>query len=540
MVEGRLDPHKKAHFTLQISDGIADGEVGDYTSVKCTRPSHVPPKNQLTNRSPTDNHKPAQTTPSRTTTLTSTSSSTNPYKLTLEDRKEPDKSDIFVFTGQRTVPKKSYVLLLDPATQKATLEPLGSTYTFNQQTKNGVDVSSEYAKIYPRKQLSKDASQDTSAGADDLFDDDGARDDIDAPPDADNPFDFRHFLEKEKDKQGGESEYKRTSSPDARNTPQFPAGRKQGGSSLATSSKATANAPAPAKLPPKPRKRKSPEPEVRSRPTPAASASQKKQTAAPVPAPTVRLDRRATQPSNPNSVPTKPVRKPKPAEASSKVIKSAEIVHDSDESDADADAIPHQHTQRSPSPSSSTSSPPYTSNLELEIEDPSAGASANTSARAPKALASLGLGQDIGRGASTGPISLASAANSAANSPDPYTYNDNSKHNNRNKSRHEEEAEVIDFGDIPVGGGSDDEDVDVDMDVDAEGDEDDVDVEDMDIGPPQIGQTSVNGAGAGSGVVASLDEEDAEGEEEDPLVKAMMEGLGGVSGDDESEESEEE
>jgi hypothetical protein len=43
MVEGRVDPHKKAHFTLHISDAIADGEVGDYTSVKCnTRPMSLP------------------------------------------------------------------------------------------------------------------------------------------------------------------------------------------------------------------------------------------------------------------------------------------------------------------------------------------------------------------------------------------------------------------------------------------------------------------------------------------------------------------
>ena len=38
MVEGRVDPHKKAHFTLHISDAIAEGEVGDYTSVKCNMP----------------------------------------------------------------------------------------------------------------------------------------------------------------------------------------------------------------------------------------------------------------------------------------------------------------------------------------------------------------------------------------------------------------------------------------------------------------------------------------------------------------------
>jgi len=41
MVEGRVDPHKKAHFTLHISDSIADGEVGDYTSVKC---ASLPPQ----------------------------------------------------------------------------------------------------------------------------------------------------------------------------------------------------------------------------------------------------------------------------------------------------------------------------------------------------------------------------------------------------------------------------------------------------------------------------------------------------------------
>ena len=41
MVEGRVDPHKKAHFTLHISDAIADGEVGDYTSVKCNNTALV-------------------------------------------------------------------------------------------------------------------------------------------------------------------------------------------------------------------------------------------------------------------------------------------------------------------------------------------------------------------------------------------------------------------------------------------------------------------------------------------------------------------
>lgn len=41
MVEGRVDPHKKAHFTLHISDSIEDGEVGNYTAVKCKEISYI-------------------------------------------------------------------------------------------------------------------------------------------------------------------------------------------------------------------------------------------------------------------------------------------------------------------------------------------------------------------------------------------------------------------------------------------------------------------------------------------------------------------
>jgi hypothetical protein len=37
MVESRIEPHKKAHFTLHISDRIAndDPSLGSYSSVKC-------------------------------------------------------------------------------------------------------------------------------------------------------------------------------------------------------------------------------------------------------------------------------------------------------------------------------------------------------------------------------------------------------------------------------------------------------------------------------------------------------------------------
>lgn len=454
------------------------------------------------NRQRADNHKPAQPTSSRTSTLTSTSPHT--YALTVQDNKPANQRDVFVFTGQKTAPKKSYVLLFDPAAQKATLEPLASTYTFNISKKNGVDISDSYSKIYPRKQ--KDDAPDVAAGNDDLFDD-GARDDIDADPDADNPFDFRHFLSKEQAKRGDESEYNVVSSPDYRtgtgsalNTPQFPA--RKPAAPVAAKSKA------PAQAAPKPKKRKSPEPEPR-RPAP------KKQ-----PPPSVRLERRATQ-QTASTVPAKPARKAAPAAPPSSKIKSAEIVHSSDESDADADGEAEDFTfpsqthetasagasyQRSPSPASgSSSSPTYGDGLEIEIEVPDARPS--NSSR-PNALSSLGLGPNLnlgyGKSPSAGPISLASAANSVENSPNPHVL--------RNRDNQDDDG-VIDFGDLGGGAASDDEDVDMDADGD------DVDVEPMDIGPPAVEQG------------------DAEGDDEDPLVKAMMMGL---AGGDSSEESEEE
>ena len=146
-----------------------------------------------------------------------------------------------LFRSQKTaLPKKtSYILLFDTTSQRATLEPLDSTYTFNIATKNHTDISSSYDKIYPRKPkdepatataASTTAGNDTPAGtaADDLFDESSAAsyklnpDDGDEP-DADNPYDFRHFLKAAaaKEKRGAEdSEYGSPDSPDMR-TPTY-------------------------------------------------------------------------------------------------------------------------------------------------------------------------------------------------------------------------------------------------------------------------------------------------------------------------------
>lgn len=516
IVEGRLDPHRKAHFTLHISDAIADGEVGDYTSVKCnTRPMSLPSfrlislaTSALLTPTLPDNHKPAQTTSKRSTTLTSTSA--NSYRLAIEDEKAGDKNDVFIFTGQRTTPKRSYILLFDPSEQKATLEPLSSTYTFNIASKNGTDISSTHSKIYPRKQ--KDDAPDEAA-SDDLFGE-VAGDDVEADPDSKNPFDFRHFLNAEKIKGGDDSEYAFASSPDYRtgtgsamNTPQVTA-RKPAA--------ATAKPKATAQSAPKPKKRKSPEPETKVQ----KKALPKK----PAPPPTVRLERRATD--------NKPTRKA--AAPPSSKIKSAEIVHSSDESDADADAEGEPDNgssppaQRSPSPPHRQASPE--SDEDEEMEDVGMGDSQPTQSRTG-ALASLGLGQSIGQGylnsPGGGPISLASAASSVEGSPNPHAFT-----SNKSRSRHQADDGVIDFGDLGGGARSDEEEEDAEEYMEQE---DDRDVESIHLGSP-VQQQATHGGGISLEAEADADM-GADEEEEDPLLKEMMEGL---AGGDSSEESEEE
>ena len=409
------------------------------------------------------------------------------------------------------MPKKSYLLLFDPSSQKATLEPLASTYTFNINSKNGVDVSSTHPKIYPRKQ--KDDAPDETA-ADDLFGEDTAPGDGDGDPDSSNPFDFRHFLSAEKDKRGDESEYAAASSPDYRtgtgsalNTPQLPASRKAAAAAATTTSKSKATP----KEAPKPAKRKVQAPAPKKAP-----AAKKKDP------PTVRLERRATSP--------KPSRKPAAPPASK--IKSAELVHSSDESDIDADGEPDQVSsppaRRSPSPPHRHTSPESDEDEEMEDVDTSGGRQGRNGA-----LASLGLGQNIGTGYGNspggGPISL-SAASSIHGSPDPHVF---APH----RAKRQQDDGVIDFGDLGGGGARSDEEEDVDDDGDVEMEED-RDVESYHLGSPAAHTRQVADGGISLGADADGDgEAEEEEEEEDPLLKDMLEGLADGF---ESEESEEE
>ncbi|KAL1641989.1 hypothetical protein SLS61_009872 [Didymella pomorum] len=463
MVDGRVEPHRKAIYTLDISDEIRreDRSGSGFSSVKY-------------------NHKPNLASGTRSTTLKLADNNT--YNLSVRDTNDSGDKDMFVFNGSRTAPSKSYVLRFDQTTQKATLERLTDTYTFNLSSKNGADVSSHYGKIYPKK-THKDSVHDKDEGEADLFGEEAS----DAAnegtvPDAHNPYDFRHFLNAVKKDRPEDRGY--ASSPDHR-------------SNLAS----TVNTPVSR---PQPKKRK--QTSVFANTKPAAKSVQKAAAA-----PTITLERRATE----HEGPKKPSKTSAPSNAGTTgKIKSAEFVQDSSDSDVDAEgevdsSAPsphHRQGRRSPSPGRRQDDDMSDAEGEdddelvgyggLEIEVPDARPNARNTSH-------LGIGGARGlRSPSNGPISLASAANSVENTP-----------------HRGAQADEIDFGDL---GGEDEE--------------DDEDVERMDIGPParQDTRKSVGVAGPPGGAAAPSG---AEVDEDDPLYMEMMEGL---AGGDSSEESEEE
>lgn len=464
--------------------------------------------NRLTPRA--DNHKPSQTLDSRSTTLTSPSS-TGLYNLRIDDTNDAGDKDVFTFTGQKSQLKKSYVLVFDPSSQQATLEPLSSSYTFNLATKNGKDVSSQHAKIYPKK-LKDDTHN--KGEEDDLFGEAAAVDNEGGDPDPDNPYDFRHFLTKEKEKRGGgdESDYKYASSPDYRtgtgsavNTPQF--GARTQATSVAPARKPV-TAPAPKK-----RKPAATNPMVKAKKT--------------QPTPSVRLQRVATEP--------KPKAKGKASEPAASKIKSAEIIHSSDESDGEVASSPAR-----PSPPPPQRQPPQQQQQQQEqhhsssdddddVEgesDDDGGLEIDIPDAHPPRRNNNGLAPNHGLGggrfrpsANGGPISLESAVNSDAElSPMLHARN-----------RNHQAEEEIDFGDL---GGDDAE----GEDDDDEDEDHDGDIEPMDIGPPV--RHDAGGQHDRKGSVAVDIPIPVADDDEDDLEELMRKGL--LEGGDSSEESEEE
>jgi hypothetical protein len=159
---GAVDPLRKAHYTVQISDNLVDGNTDDpaYSAVRF-------------------NHKPPQSGGSRTTKLRS--SGGNAALLDIKDREDGETS-IHHYEGTKSFPKKSYVLVFDPNTQTATLELLTSSYSMN--LKSPKQLAEQYPQIHEQSDTSDNGEGSEPLGS--MSDDE---------PDPNNPFDFRHFLD---------------------------------------------------------------------------------------------------------------------------------------------------------------------------------------------------------------------------------------------------------------------------------------------------------------------------------------------------------
>ncbi|KAF1349955.1 hypothetical protein BDV97DRAFT_180012 [Delphinella strobiligena] len=254
------------------------------------------------------NHKPTLSNPgASTTSIKPPESGSKLYSLILKDGEEE-----YIYKGTHGVGEHTYILLPDEEGDGYVLEKLDSTYRFNLSKAPWESGSRVIAQQYPQISAAHDDDDDEEEEEGELFGD-NAEDDLDlnAEADADNPFDFRHYMQSTESPSpqfqpargsviGTPSSLAshvstRTSTPAARSSARKPP------SAFALQER---KARAKAKPKPEPAKRQQPD-SKRVRLSPEAEAGQKD-----LDIPKVRLDRRA---STRTAVPPKKADPPKPA-----------------------------------------------------------------------------------------------------------------------------------------------------------------------------------------------------------------------------------
>ncbi|KAI9811716.1 MAG: hypothetical protein M1827_005261 [Pycnora praestabilis] len=163
-----IDPTKPGKYPVSLSDRLSakDGKSRSiYTSIKY-------------------NHKPSQSR-NEQSIITHSSTTANNYDLSLNN----DNGSYF-YTGNHRPSSGSYILLFDPIKQAFTLEESDGQFSFNLITTPLETNSKVLAKKYPQLPLGGDPS---GSGSDEELFDIGNED---GEPDPDNPFDYRHFLNK--------------------------------------------------------------------------------------------------------------------------------------------------------------------------------------------------------------------------------------------------------------------------------------------------------------------------------------------------------
>ncbi|KIW08868.1 uncharacterized protein PV09_00792 [Verruconis gallopava] len=360
-----VDPRRPGQYTLKIGKGLKNGS-STFAGVRF-------------------NHKPNLSNGSRTTKLSQ--GRDGAATISILDEEGGSSSSTYTYKGRQSTSKSSYVLIFNQETQSCTLEPVKSSYNFNLTSTPWETSQDKLSRQYEQLKMEESASQE--------FGDE----DIDGEPDADNPYDFRHYLNPH-------------SGPSASPSPAL---RPTGSSKMSDS------------VPARPISNTASATKTQSKSSTKADQSKqaaRKQKGANAggandeqkPTPVVRLDRRA--PTRPSDVPKKEASKSiRAASASKGKFKSDAFVHSSDEEEEEED-----------------DSTPAVQNVRV---DEGGGLEIDWGNEMPKKRAAPARVLDLPDSVQDGPISLHSAANSPAGRMAP---------RQQRKQKLDYEQDVIDFG----------------------------------------------------------------------------------------------
>lgn len=358
------------------------------------------------------NYKPRSAQGATTTSKLLPGNQANASTLLVKDEDKEWK-----YTGRHTEGEDMYVLVLSgEGNKEVTLEKLESSHAVNlTQAPDDADEES-LAKKHPY--LTDNESEHDDDG---MFGDEG--DIEDTPPDASNPFDFRHFLKSVEEA----SKREEASSQPSRSTVGTPIPRAAISTPIARPTKSTTKS------------------------TPAAAAVKKRKT--PSAAATRPNPKRVRAGEDPPTTKQPPTSNPKPSKPSTSTVPEVRIERKA--------TLPAPSVEQ---PSSQPEEPDFSDDGELILEN-----SADTPTTNKHTAHLSALGGLSARGG--GPISLRSAASSPGI---------NSPQINASASQSKPESEEFDFG-----GGSSPAAEQYEFEfVDDDGDDEDGDVEDLQLQSP--------------------------------------------------------
>ena len=185
-----IDPTKGARYPITISEQLLRDEQPkkrQKIGVQCNHQQAITisvAHHSKSNGTSADNHRPKLSSPSKT--IIAPSQDNDGYDLSLKS----DEKGEYKYTGYQH-PSSTVALLYDPSEKAFTLEKLDAEFQFNLRSTPGQQDAS---RTYPQLDGHGTGAENGHALFDRGSDDEEDREDD--TPDPNNPYDYRHFLDK--------------------------------------------------------------------------------------------------------------------------------------------------------------------------------------------------------------------------------------------------------------------------------------------------------------------------------------------------------